>query len=139
MDNLIKTKHGLDFEVATWYANPIIKLFRVGTVDGQYYHTQTHLVLLSIVNNQPGNGHFNDALSWFLYVANFMQKSFKVEHVMNDRFAKYLERNGYKKTGDSYVLKPRELSKKVKNLIKSGEIVDHSSQLSNDFKTLGLS
>ena len=63
-----KTKHNLLFEVAesTYPQYPIPhKMFRVGTCEGQWGNTEDSFYILSVLNKEQGNGHFDDVLEWF--------------------------------------------------------------------------
>ena len=94
MDNAIITKHGLDFEVADYDLDPQLKLYRIGTVMGQWGCTWDSYFILSFINDQPGNGHLDDVFEWFefsckrdgknLIILEFWNKEFLI-HVLTKR------------------------------------------------------
>lgn len=76
-------------EVPPWLA------FRVGTCHGLWRATDTAYEILSINNEEPGNGHLKDVLEWFesscirdkkdlLIKEFFLNNSFKM-HLINKR------------------------------------------------------
>src|SRR6188768_4484540 len=93
----MKTSHNLDFLVADW-TNPEWKRFKVGTCFGLWNSTPTAYQILAIVNDKPGNGHFDDVLQWFEASCAREGKDFVFIEVWNKRFLKHLIRKrGFKK------------------------------------------
>ena len=86
MNNAIQTTHNLDFEVAP-SPNPDVTgyhpRFRVGTCSGQWFSIDDCYVIMSVINEEPGNGHFNDVLEWFEYSANRDDKNLLVIECFN--------------------------------------------------------
>src|SRR5688572_27363722 len=94
--NALKTKHNLDFLVADWPRNKAIKLFKVGTMEGQWFSTEDVYVILSFMNNEPGNGHLDDVFEWFEFSCKRDKKPLMILELMNDRFKKHLiEKRGF--------------------------------------------
>lgn len=92
----IRTKHNLGFYSADWPRDPTIKVFRIGTCEGQWYATEFAYHILSVLNNKPGNGHLEDVFQWFEYAAKRDGKLLTVEEVMNARFKKHcIEKRGF--------------------------------------------
>ncbi len=104
------TTHKLPFEVADWDPNKskISKFlnlsfdtsaflqFKVGTVYGLWSSTSESYIILSIYNEEPGNGHFEDVLQWFYYSCVRDKKHLRIEELMNDDFARHLrEERGF--------------------------------------------
>lgn len=87
-----KTTNNLDFEVAESPYPQLIphKMFRVGTCEGQWGSTNDSFFIMSIENNQQGNGHLNDVLEWFEYSAKEYNKNLIVLECMNKRFYEHL-------------------------------------------------
>lgn len=96
--NSIITTHRLDFESAPWnkFIDESIQVFRVGTCHGQWYSTQFAYHILSIINEEPGNGHLNDVFEWFENSCKRDGKALIVEEIMNVRFGRHLcEKRGF--------------------------------------------
>lgn len=108
--NAITTTHGLDFEVAPWDpsdtflgqlvgASPESEylLFRVGTCEGLWTVRAEVFVILSIVNDDPGNGHLEDVMEWFYFSCMSAGKHLLIEELMNEKFRDHLiEKRGFK-------------------------------------------
>lgn len=105
-----KTTHNLAFEVADWDPNKtkigkFLNLamdtsafiqFKVGTVYGLWTSTSDCYIILSIYNEEPGNGHLDDVLQWFYYSCVRDKKHLRIEELMNDDFAQHLrEKRGF--------------------------------------------
>lgn len=92
----MKSTHNLLFEVTDWYLDPHIKLFRVGTCEGQWFSSTMAYHILSIKNNSPGNGHLNDVFEWFensckrdklpLMIMDFFNPQFKLHCITKRGF-----------------------------------------------------
>jgi len=105
-----KTTHELNFEVADWDPNKtkigkFLNLamdtsaflqFKVGTVYGLWTSTSDSYIILSIYNEEPGNGHFEDVLEWFYFSCVRDKKHLRIEELMNDDFVRHLrEERGF--------------------------------------------
>lgn len=65
--------------------------FKVGTVAGSWCEISDCIVVLAIINTEPGNGHLDDFFEWFEYVCNRKGKNLLfIECVFNPRFYSYL-------------------------------------------------
>jgi len=90
----LKTKHNLPFESCDWPRDPNIKMFRVGTCEGQWFSTDMAYCIISVKNDKPGNGHLEDVFEWFessckrdgkaLMILEFFNPQFK-EHCITKR------------------------------------------------------
>ncbi len=95
--NAIRTTHNLDFEARPWHRNERITEFKVGTCHGQYTTIKKSLVLISIINDTPGNGHLNDVFEWFEYSARVNKMPLVITDFFNLRFKKHcIEKRGFK-------------------------------------------
>ena len=116
--NAIVTKHKLLFESAEWeslLAKTIIgtffnregwKIFRVGTVGGQWRSTQTAYEILSFFNEKPGNGHLNDVFEWFEYSCKRDKKDFIIREFWNDNFKQHcIKKRGFKLYNEDDLIK----------------------------------
>lgn len=102
----MKTAHNLPFEVAEWREHPAIKLYRVGTCEGQWMATEEAYCIISVVNSSPGNGHLNDVFEWFEMSCKRDGKALIVMELMNERFKKHLlEKRGFADMGRDNVIK----------------------------------
>ena len=94
--NAIQTKHKLAFEVAEWHRNTSIMLYRVGTVSGQWMSTEHAYIIISFLNESPGNGHLDDVFEWFEYSCKRDNKALMIMEFMNDRFKKHcIDKRGF--------------------------------------------
>ncbi len=94
--NAIITKHNLDFESADWPRNPAIKVFRVGTCEGQWIATDMAFCIMSVINSKPGNGHLEDVFEWFEYACKTQGKALMILEFFNDRFKKHcIDKRGF--------------------------------------------
>lgn len=89
MSNAITTTHNLDFEVAPW-VTPEFTRFRIGTCDGLWAKEDRGYAILSVVNDQPGNGHLDDVFEWFEFAAKRDNTDLLVLEIMNESFKKHL-------------------------------------------------
>ncbi len=97
MQNEIKTTHALDFSTRPWSRNPEWTDFQVGTCAGLYRATPEAFEILSIVNSEPGNGHFEDVLEWFEHSCRRDKKVLRFLEMMNEGFERHLiQKRGFK-------------------------------------------
>lgn len=93
-----KSSHNLPFESCPWSRNPAYQCFRVGTCEGQWFCSDAAnaYCILTIINNQPGNGHLEDVFEYFIRSCKRDRKSLMVLEIMNGRFKKHLiEKRGF--------------------------------------------
>lgn len=107
--NAIETTHKLDFLSAPWN-NPMNdqgwQEFKVGTCKGQWRHTDRGFEILSVINEEPGNGHINDLFEWFEYACRRDKSPLWILEVWNKRFKKHLiEKRGFVAQDDDNVFK----------------------------------
>lgn len=91
--NQFITTHKLDFGTAPFtskIAEKAMKRFKIGTCVGLYGVTQEGYEIHSINNLEQGNGHFEDVLEWFEYVAKRDSGSLTFTNVNDDRFKEHL-------------------------------------------------
>lgn len=94
--NAIRTKHNLDFEACHWPRNEAIQLYRIGTVEGQWMHTEFAYCIISFLNKSPGNGHLDDVFEWFEHSCKRDGKALMIMAFANDRFKKHcIEKRGF--------------------------------------------
>lgn len=87
--NAITTQHNLDFEMCPdplQIFMPGLLRFRIGTVKGQYGICKNELFILSITNDQPGNGHLEDVFQWFEFSCKEYDKNFMILEFQSHRF-----------------------------------------------------
>lgn len=105
---VFKSTHNLDFLYAHWN-NPLNtegwQLFKIGTCNGQWRATVTCYEILSVINDQPGNGHFDDVLEWFGNSCKRDKRDFRILEVWNTRLAAHLvNKRGFTLQGkDNYI------------------------------------
>jgi hypothetical protein len=106
MSNDIKTSHGLDFLCAEYPPDKDVSLFKIGTCHGQWYCQGQTYVILSVMNDEPGNGHLEDVFEWFEFACRRDGYKLKVQHIFNERFYKHLiEKRGFVKMDEENVIK----------------------------------
>lgn len=92
----LTTSHNLDFEACRWPRNEAIQLFKIGTCEGQWMSTDMAFVIISIINNEPANGHLDDVFEWFEFACKRDKKALMIMEFMNDRFKKHcIEKRGF--------------------------------------------
>lgn len=100
------SRHRLDFKVAPWKTWSEYLLYRIGTVEGQWTSWDRAYLILSVFNDEPGNGHFEDVLDWFYHSCRRDGKDLIIQQVWNKRFKKHLiEKRGFKPRGKDDVIK----------------------------------
>jgi len=82
--NAIITTHNLDFLSAEDEFLGTLN-FKIGTCVGQWGSTWDSYYILTVINDQPGNGHFDDVLQWFEYSAKRDNKNLIVLELWNER------------------------------------------------------
>lgn len=96
-----KSTHDLPFEAAPWHGDPNVMLFRVGTCEGQWQpFGRSSYAIISVINSNPGNGHFEDVLEWFQYSCMRDKRHLLILAVINQNLKKHLiERRGFREFG----------------------------------------
>lgn len=88
-----KSSHQLEFLSRHW-ANPINtegwQEFMIGTCHGQWRATATSYDILTVINSEPGNGHFEDVLEWFERSCKRDKKALRILEVWNRKLAIHL-------------------------------------------------
>lgn len=98
------------FEVTVWEPHSLppnlrsdehpIFLFRVGTVEGQWYQNDLDYCILSCINREQGNGHFGILVDYFEESCRRDKLNLRFVEIMNERFLKHLiEKRGFVKKG----------------------------------------
>jgi hypothetical protein len=94
--NAIETTHKLDFLSKPWERDPEWHVFKIGTCNGQWRATDESYDILTIINEEPGNGHLTDVLEWFEFACKRDGKMLRILEVWNKRFYKHLiEKKGF--------------------------------------------
>lgn len=100
------TAHKLAFEVVPWERSDEYLLFRVGTCHGTWRSTALHYDILTIINEEPGNGHLQDVLQWFSHSCRRDGKDLRILEVMNKEFMRHLvEKRGFIAAGEHCIKK----------------------------------
>jgi hypothetical protein len=94
----IKTKHDLDFEMSRDGSDTSgLAVFRVGTCCGQFRVADDAYEIVSVLNTESGNGHFDDMMQWFEHACRRDDKGLRFTCILNERFAFHLiEKRGFK-------------------------------------------
>jgi len=104
-----KSTHDLPFLSCHWnnsFNTEGWQLFKIGTCNGQWIATADSYDILSVINEQPGNGHFEDVLQWFENSCKRDGKAFRILEVWNKRLAIHLvEKRGFTYQSDDDLIK----------------------------------
>lgn len=108
MVKFFKSTHNLPFECAEWPRDKQFTLFRIGTCEGLWFAEDDAYNILSIINKEMGNGHFEDVFDWFLQSCKRDKKILRFREVWNERLKKHLiEKRGFKiEKEDDLILTP---------------------------------
>jgi hypothetical protein len=82
-----QSSHKLDFLNADDFP---YSLFKIGTCNGQWGCLKDSYFILSILNDEPGNGHLDDVFEWFENSCKRDGKNLLVLEIMNERFYTHL-------------------------------------------------
>jgi hypothetical protein len=66
------------------------KKFRIGSCEGLWGCSDKEYIILAVINNTPGNGHFQDVLDWFRQSCVRDKKNLKISEVWNKRLLNHL-------------------------------------------------
>lgn len=103
-----KSIHNLDFLSRRW-SHPLNydewQEYKVGACHGQWVSTVDTYDILTVINEQPGNGHFEDVLQWFEQSCRRDNRSLRILEVWNKRLARHLvEKRGFTfQSGDNLI------------------------------------
>lgn len=88
-----QSTHSLDFLSRRW-DNPFniegYQEFKIGTCIGQWIAREKTYDILTVINDVPGNGHFQDVLDWFENSCRRDNKDLRILEVMNPGFRDHL-------------------------------------------------
>jgi len=87
MDKPFQSTHNLDFLNAD---DIPYNHFKIGTCAGLWGSLPDSYYILSVVNDQPGNGHLTDVFEWFEQSCKRDEKNLLVLEVMSERFFMHL-------------------------------------------------
>lgn len=103
-----ESTHKLDFMAVPWHRNGSMTAFKVGTCHGLYYTTDSDYVILSIINDSKGNGHFQDVLEWFENSCKRDKKNLGFMEIWNESLFTHLtKKKGFRAVSDKVVIKEK--------------------------------
>src|SRR6266852_5781546 len=104
---IMKTKNNLQFlQSNETYLGGEFFAYRIGTCHGLYGFTKKSYLLVAIINDEIGNGHFDDVLEWFENSAKRDAKNLEIVEIWNERLKKHLvEKRGFKAKRNGDVIK----------------------------------
>lgn len=109
-----QSEHNLDFEVAPWEICGDFQRFKIGTCTGLWCAAENSYCILAVVNESPGNGHFNDVLQWFENSCVRDGKAFVILEVWNEALKEHLiTKRGFQAIEGGHVEK--EFTKNTRN------------------------
>lgn len=104
--NAIITKHKLNFEACPWPRNPAVQLFRIGTCHGQWMAKELSYVIISVMNEVPGNGHLEDVFQWFEHSCKRDKKQLVMMEFFNKKFKEHcIKKRGFREFGENNLIK----------------------------------
>lgn len=65
-------------------------LFKVGTCHGQWRSTESAYEILSVINDEPGNGDFNTTLEYFYISCRRDKKDLVIRELWNKELKEHL-------------------------------------------------
>lgn len=112
-----KSTHDLKFLHRPWAISYMIsheiqmQEFKIGTVHGLYRidNKKRYLVINSVINDDPGNGHFKDLMEWLEFNCSELKYSLVFEEIFNPKMKLILFHYGFN------VLSSNEMIKKYKS------------------------
>ena len=88
-----KSKNGLKFKTASHIiggAPSGLEKFKVGSVHGLWRQGETVIEIWAIINDEPGNGHMDDAIEWFVEIARLSGVILRVVEISSVTFRNQL-------------------------------------------------
>jgi len=85
----------LPFQSRPWHRDPTWNDAHVGTVCIQWRCTPEAYEILCIVNGEPGNGHFQQAMLWFEQSCIRNNRYLRIREVWNKTLAMKLVKHGF--------------------------------------------
>lgn len=102
--------HKLDFESTEGSNYGDYKHFRVGTCHGLWDSCPTAYLILTVNNEQHGNGHFTDLLEWFEVSCKRDNRDLIIQKVWNKRLKRHLvNKRGFVPKGANVVKRFRDI------------------------------
>lgn len=99
-----QTTHKLPFLSRPWQRDKNIQEFKIGTCRGQWFAHDLCYVIVSILNETPGNGHLNDVFEWFEHFCKRDGKSLVIIEFFNEQFKTHcIEKRGFIEMGNNVV------------------------------------
>lgn len=93
--------------------------FIIGTCRGQWRSTTGSFEILSVINDNPGNGHFEDVLDWFFVSCVRARYRLKIFLVHNEKFRRHLmQKRGFSSDGVNVYITFEEIFEIVEKKMK---------------------
>ena len=94
-----RSKHNLQFLSRPWMDGKMgdYQEYKIGTCHGQWFAKPgLCYVIVSIINEQPGNGHLEDVFEWFEASCKRDKMQLVITEFFNDRFKVHcIEKRGF--------------------------------------------
>lgn len=90
-----------------WKRDPMWQHYKIGTCYGLWRSKKKSVEILSVLNDDPGNGHLQDVLEWFEHGCKRDGKFLLIkEFFLNPAFKEHLiKKRGFKPEGKDDVIK----------------------------------
>lgn len=113
MINKFKSTNNLDFLSRPWKLGMIIcpkvgmHEFKVGDIHGLYRfdNDSKYLIINSVINDTPGNGHFKDLIEWFEFSCKNCKYDLVFEEIISDKLVQILYHYKFEKLDNRRMIK----------------------------------
>ena len=81
--------------------------YKIGTVRGLYRFDDKnkYLIINSVINDNPGNGHFKDLIEWFEFSCRNCKYDLVFEEILNSRLKDILTHYGFEILDNNKMIK----------------------------------
>ena len=92
-DVKFKSTHHLKFKTGPHIVEGApsgLEKFKIGSVHGLWREGETVIEIWAIINDEPGNGHMDDAIEWFVEIARLSSVILRVVEISSVTFRNQL-------------------------------------------------
>lgn len=108
-----KSTHNLNFLSRPWGLGLIISPeigmneFKIGDIHGLYRfdNKNKYLIINSVINDNPGNGHFSDLIEWFEYSSKIHKYDLVFEEIFSVKLTNILYHYKFEKLDNRRMIK----------------------------------
>jgi hypothetical protein len=101
-----RSTHDLQFMACPWHRSPEFIAYKIGTCSGIYSSTPVTYDIVAVVNDEPGNGHFEDVLEWFEQSCRRDRRDLRFMEILNEQLREHLvNKRGFTHEGKNNLIK----------------------------------